>query len=115
MGPISGVSNVNETRTCLATQKQDHENRGEGEIEISGALSISSLRIVMRIAVLRMVSAVKMLVTQIMPVLTTSITLSRSPRWKRLRKKKHSDHSAPRMNQPTPAGCSDLSAASADK
>ena len=115
MGPISGVSNFNENRTCLATQKQDQETRGEGEIEISGALSISPLRIVMQIAVLSMVLAVKIPVTQIMPVLTTSITLSRSPWWKRLRRRKHSDYSAPRMNQSTPAGCSDLSAASAEK
>ena len=49
MGPVSGVSNFNENRTCLATQKQDQETRGEGEIEISGALSIRPLRIVRRI------------------------------------------------------------------
>ena len=51
---------------------------------------------------LSMVSAVQMPVTQIMPVLITSITLSRSPRWKCLRRRKHSGHLAPRMNQSTP-------------
>ena len=45
MGPISGVSNVNENRTCLAEQNQDQKTRGEGEIEISGVLSINPLRI----------------------------------------------------------------------
>ena len=45
VGPISGVSNVNENRTCLAEQNQDQKTRGEGEIEISGVLSINPLRI----------------------------------------------------------------------
>ena len=109
MGPIIGVSNINENSSCLATRKQDQETPGEGEIKISGALSISLLRIVMRIAVLSMVSEVQTPVTQIVPVLTTSITLPRSPRWKHLRRRKHSGHSAPPMNQSIPAGCSDRS------
>ena len=115
MGPFNGVSNINDNSTCLATQKQDQETRGEGEMEISDALSTIPLRVVMRIVVLSMVSAVQTQVTQIMAVITTSITLSRSPRWKRLRRRKHSGHSDPRMNQSTPAGCSDLSAALAEK
>ena len=79
MGLTCGVSNFSENRIYLATQKQDQETRLEGEIEIRGALSIGPFRIVIRIAVLSMVSAVKTPVTQIMPVLTTSITMSRSP------------------------------------
>ena len=53
--PSSEVSKINENSTCLDTQKQNQETRGGGEIDISGALSASLLRIVMRIAVLSMV------------------------------------------------------------
>ena len=34
MGPIDGASNINENIACLATQKQDQETRGEGEMKI---------------------------------------------------------------------------------
>ena len=59
MGPIRGVSNISENSTCLATEKLDQETRGEGEIEIGGALSIRALRIAMRTAAPSMVSAVQ--------------------------------------------------------
>ena len=108
MGPIRGVSNISENS---ATKKQDQETRGEGEIEISGALS---LRIAMRTAAPSMVSALQTPVTPIMP-LTTSTTRSCLPQWKRRRRRKHLDHSALRINQSTPAGCSPPAAASSEK
>ena len=37
MGPIWGVSNISENGTCLATEMQDQEMRGEGEMKIGGA------------------------------------------------------------------------------
>ena len=114
MGPIQGVSNISENSACFARGKQDQETRGEGEVEISGALSVTALRIAMRSVAPGMVSPVQ---TPVMPTtpLASSTTGSRSPQWKCRRRREHFFHSAPRMNQSIPAGCSDLSAASAEK
>ena len=76
--PIKGVSNISENSTCLATEKQDQNTRGEGEIEISGALSIGALQMAMRTAPPGMVLAVQMPVTPTIP-LTTSTARPRSP------------------------------------
>ena len=112
--PNPGVSNISENSTCLATEKDGQETRGEGDIEISGTLSIRLLRIAMRTTAPSMLSAVQTLVTPTMP-LTTSTTRSRSPQWKHRRTTKRFGHSALRTNQSTPTGCSDLSAALAEK
>ena len=114
MGPIRGVSNISENSTCLATERQDQETRGEGEIEISCALCIRALRIAMRTAAPSMVSALQTPVAPTMP-LDTSTTRSRSPQWKRRRRGKHLGHSATRMNSSKTPGCSYLSAASEEK
>ena len=114
MGPIQGVSNISENSACFARGKQDQETRGEGEVEISGALSVTALRIAMRSVAPGMVSPVQ---TPVMPTtpLASSTTGSRSPQWKRRRTTKRFGHSALRTNQSTPTGCSDLSAALAEK
>ena len=51
MGPISGVGR------CV-TRKQDPETRGEGQMEISGVISVSPLSVTTRIAISSMASAV---------------------------------------------------------
>ena len=76
--PSPGVSNISKSSTCLATEKQDQETRGDGEIQISGDLSIRAPRIAMRTAAPSMVSAVRTPITTTMP-LVTSTTRCRSP------------------------------------
>ena len=76
MGPIRGVSNISENNTRLATENQDQEPRGEGEIEISGALSIGALSIAIRTAAPSMVSAGQTPVTPTMPLTTATTQMS---------------------------------------
>ena len=114
MGPNRGVSSTSEHSSCLVTERQDQEAREEGEIEIGGAFFVRALRIAMRTAAPSMVSAVQTPGTATMPP-TTSTTRSHSPQWKHRRGRRNFGHSAPRMNQSTPMGYSDISVASADK
>ena len=113
-GPNLGVSNISENSTCLTTENQDQETRGQGEIEISGTPSVRALRIAMRTVAPSMVSAVQTPVVPTMPPATPT-TRTRSLQSKRRRRRDHFGHSAPRMNLSILAGCSDLSPASAEK